>query len=151
MGIPCVENAIYTLRKLKERENALTQLFQNAVKFYELSLIDDSITRIQLSTTVDDDSFRNTHNHYVVHHSLGPVLGFSLEALRCVVDKDDDSTIDYPPLQAYQAKYPSLPITNYSDIVEKQDKIEKLQDGVYKTQDRNGRLLLYKEPKVLPT
>src|SRR5277367_4586287 len=131
IGIPCVENAIYTLRKSKERKNAITHLFQNAVKFHQLSLIDDSITLIRLYTTVDDDdSFHNPHNHYVVHHSLGPVLGFSLEGLRCVVEKDDGSTIDYPPLQAYQAKYPSLPITNYSDIVEKQDKIEKLQDGV---------------------
>ena len=44
MGLPCVENAIYTLRKLRERKNALTQLFQYAIKFNQILLINDSIT-----------------------------------------------------------------------------------------------------------
>ena len=147
MGQSCVENAIYALRKSRERKNTLTQLFQNAVKFHQLPLIDDSITRIRLYTSVDDDSFSDTHNHYIVQPPLEPVLGFSLEGLRCVVDKDDGSAIDYPSLQEYQVKYPSLPITHYADIIGKYEKTEKLQDGVYKTRDRNGRLLLYKEPK----
>ena len=120
MGLLCVENAIYTLRKSKERKKAITHLFENAVKFHQLSLIDDSITRIRLYTTVDDDdSFGNSHNRYVVHHSLGPVLGFSLEGLRYVVNKNGDSAINHLPLKAYQGKYSSLPIINYSNIFDK--------------------------------
>ena len=106
------------------------------------------MTWIQLYTSVDDDnSFHDTQNHYIVHQPLGPVLGFSLEGLRCVVHKDDGSAIDYPPLQEYQVKYPSLSVTHHADIIGKYDKTEKLQDGVYKTRGGNGRLLLYKESK----
>jgi serine/threonine protein kinase len=147
-GQPCVENAIYALQKSRERKNTLTQLFQNAINFHHLPLIDDSITRIRLYTSiVDDDSFHNTRNHYTVHRPLGSVLGFSLDGLRYIVDKDDDSTIDYALLQEYQAKYPPFLVIHYSDIIGKYGKTEKLRDGVYKTRDQYGRLLLYKEPK----
>ncbi len=89
------------------------------------------------------------HNHYTVHCPQGSVLGFSLEGLRCIIDKDVGSVINYLPVQEYQAKYPSLPVTKYSDIIEDYQKIKKFKNRVYKTQDRNGRLLLYKELKYL--
>ena len=87
------------------------------------------------------------HNHYTVHCPQGSVLGFSLKGLRYIIDKDVGSVINYLSVQEYQAKYPSLPVTKYSDIIEDYQKIEKFKNRVYKMQNRNGRLLLYKELK----
>ena len=80
-------------------------------------------------------------NHYPLNHPLGPIFGISLDGLRCIIEKDDTSAIDYPPLEEYRAKYPSLHVTHFADIIGKYGKKEKLRHGVYKVQDRNGRLL----------
>jgi len=42
-GEKCIENEIYNLKKLSQRKNAVTELFQRVIDFSSILFVDDTI------------------------------------------------------------------------------------------------------------
>lgn len=71
-GLPMYGERNLRSKKFERKEKRPDATFQYAVKFHQIPLIDNSITRIRLYTITDgDDSLCNTHIHYAIHCPKG--------------------------------------------------------------------------------